>query len=78
MEEQLRTALDLLNHDNQLSMDDRIALEGDLKYVMSDPKAELAPAKTKLIRINLAKAAQGTKEFIQDLLAKIVVESMKP
>jgi hypothetical protein len=78
MEEQLRTALDLLNHDDQLTMDDRIALEGDLKYVMSDPKGELVPMKKKLIDIYLTKAAQETKDFIQGVIAKIAIESLKP
>jgi hypothetical protein len=49
-----------------------------LQYVMSDPKADLVPAKRKLITIKLQQATAATREFVLDLLAKIVVESAKP
>ncbi len=77
VEEQLRTARDLLDHDDDLSLEDREDLWGDLQYVMSDPKADLVPAKTKLIAIKLKKASAYVRETMLDLLAKIAVESMK-
>src|SRR5262249_43167252 len=48
MEEKLRTARELLDHDDKLTFDDKTSLWDDLQYVMSDPKADLVPAKRKL------------------------------
>jgi hypothetical protein len=78
MEDRLKTARELLDHDDKLSLDERNDLWGDVQYVMSDPKADLIPAKKKLIGIKLDKAAQYTRDFFIDLMAKIAVESMKP
>jgi hypothetical protein len=50
----------------------------DLQYVMSDPKAELVPAKRKLIEFKLENAPEFVREFILDLAAKVIVESAKP
>ena len=58
-------------------MDDRTKLFDLLKDVMSDPLSELAPAKKKLIEINLGKATEYVREFILDLVAKIATESLK-
>ena len=44
---------------------------------MSDPKSDLAPAKKKLIEIDLEKAVEGTKDFVQGLLAKMGAEMLK-
>jgi hypothetical protein len=77
MEERRRTAKDLLDHDDKLTLDDRQRLWGLLEYVMSDPKSDLAPAKKKLIEIDLEKAKDATKDFIQGLLAKTIVEAAK-
>jgi hypothetical protein len=77
MEDRLRTARELLDHDEKLSLDERNALWNDLQYVMSDPKADLAPAKKKLIDIKLGTAAQATREFFVDLMATIAVKSME-
>jgi hypothetical protein len=49
-----------------------------LKYVMSDPKSDLVPAKKKLIEISLGKAAAATRDFVTDLLAKYAAEMSKP
>ena len=70
----MRTARALLNHDDKLTEDDRQALWPDLQYVMSNPKADLAPAKRKLIDIKLGKATEWVREAILDLTAKTIVE----
>jgi hypothetical protein len=77
MEDLLRTAHELLEHDDKLSLDDRKNLWDDLQYVMSDPKADLVPAKRKLIDIRLEKATAYVREAILDLLAKTAVELLK-
>ena len=78
LEERLRTLRELLNQDKKLSADDRNSLMEDLQYVMSDPKAELVPAKRKLIEFKLENAPKFVREFILDLAAKVIVESAKP
>jgi hypothetical protein len=78
MEERLRTLRELLNQDKKLSPDDRNSLMEDLQYVMSDPKAELVPAKKKLIEFKLENASKFVREFVLDLAAKVIVESAKP
>jgi hypothetical protein len=77
MEDRLRTARELLEHDDKLSIDDRNNLWDDLQYVMSDPKADLVPAKKKLIEIRLGKATEYVREAILDLIAKIAAEVLK-
>jgi len=77
MDDKLRTALDLLFHDDQLTYEERKELWGLLRYVMSSPKAELAPAKSKLISIKIQKAAAPIKDFVTDLLAKYAAEMSK-
>ena len=77
MAERLQTANDLLQHDDQLTLDDRNSLWSDLQYVMSDPKADLVPAKKRLIDIKLGKATQYVREAILDLLAKTTAEVLK-
>ena len=77
MRERLRTAKDLLDHDDKLLLADRERLWDLLQYVMSDPKSDLAPAKKKLIEIDLKKAKDDTKDFIQGLIAKTIVEAGK-
>jgi hypothetical protein len=68
----------LLNQDKKLSAEDRNSLLEDLQYVMSDPKAELVPAKEKLIEFKLENASKFVRELILDLAAKVIVESAKP
>jgi hypothetical protein len=75
MEERLRTARELLRHDDKLTLADRNELWDLLQYVMSDPKADLVPAKKKLIEIKLGKATGYVRDAVLDLMAKIVVES---
>jgi hypothetical protein len=77
MQDRLETARELLEHDDRLSLDERNQLWGLLQYVMSDPKADLVPAKRKLIEIKLGKAAQATREVLLDFLAKVAAESLK-
>jgi hypothetical protein len=74
MDDKLRTAHDLLFHDDQLTYEGRKELWGSLRYVMSSPEAELAPAKSKLIAIKIQKAAAPIKDFVTDLLAKYAAE----
>jgi hypothetical protein len=77
MQEKLATAKDLLDHDTKLNLDDRERLWNLLQYVMSDPKSDVTQGKKKLIEIDLAKAMDGTKDFIQGLMAKTIVEAAK-
>lgn len=77
MEDRLQTARRLLDHDDQLSYDERKELWDDLQYVMSDPKADLVPAKRKLIQINLAKAGEVVRESIIEIIAKTTAEFFK-
>jgi hypothetical protein len=70
MEERLRTARDVLDQDDKLTEDDRKALWPDLKYVMSDPMADLVPEKKKLISFKLGKAADWVREALLDLVAR--------
>jgi hypothetical protein len=77
MADKLRTAKELLFHDEMLTFEDRKELWGLLQYVMSNPKADLVPAKSKLISIKIQKAAGPIKDFITDLLAKYAAEMSK-
>ena len=78
MEDKLRIAKDLLLHAEELSYEDRTELSGLLQYVMSNPKADLAPAKSKLISIKIQKVAGPIKDLVTDLLAKYAAEMSKP
>jgi len=78
MEDRLQTARELLYHDDKLTEDDREELWPLLKDVMSNPKDDLTPARRKLIDIKLGKAGQVTREIITDLIAKTIVEIVKP
>lgn len=77
MENLLGTAHELLEHDDKLSLEDRKNLWSDLQYVMSDPKADLVPAKKKLVDIKLGKATAYVREAILDLMAKTAAEVLK-
>lgn len=77
MEDRLKTARALLDNDDHLKLEDRERLWGLLQYVMSSPKADLAPAKRKLIEIGLGKAAQATKELVMEFMAKYAAEMSK-
>lgn len=77
MQKRLDTALDLLRHDDHLSLEDRESLWGDLRFVMSNPKADLVPAKTKLVEIKLKNASLLVKETVMELVAKTTAEFLK-
>lgn len=77
MENRLQTAKELLYHDDKLSQEDREKLWDLLRYVMSDPKSDLLPAKRKLIDISLGKATAPIREAVLDLLAKYFAEMSK-
>jgi hypothetical protein len=78
MEDRLQTAKELLYHDDKLSLEDREKLWGLWRYVMSDPKADLAPAKRELFEIGIANALPATREFFLDPIAKLGAEMLKP
>jgi hypothetical protein len=44
---------------------------------MSDPKADLVPAKKKLIEINLSTATGWIRDLIVDMVAKTTAEVIK-
>lgn len=77
MQDRLDTARDLLWHDDKLSLEERESLWGLLQYVMSDPKSDLVPAKRKLIDIKLGGAVAATREFIENIIAKSIAETLK-
>lgn len=77
MEDKLRTAKDLLFQDDKLTYEDKKELWGLLQYVMSNPKAELAKGKSKLLAIKIQEAAEPIKEFVTDFLAKYAAEMSK-
>jgi hypothetical protein len=77
MDKRLRSAFELLQHDDKLSLEDRNELWDLLQYVMSDPKADLSPAKKKLIDIKLGKATALVKDALLDLMAKTAAEVLK-
>jgi hypothetical protein len=78
LKERLRVARDLLNHDDQLTEEDRQSLWPDLQYVMSTPQADLAPARKKLLDIKLNKATGWVRDAVIDLAAKYAAEMSKP
>jgi hypothetical protein len=77
MKDKLDTARELLDHDDKLTLDERNELWGLLQYVMSDPKSDLAPAKSKLIDIKVRDAVQVTRELVLDLIARCFAETVK-
>ena len=78
MEDRLQTARELLFHDDKLTIDDKEKLWSLLQYVMSDPRSDIAPAKSKLFEIGIGKALPATKEFFLDLMVKLGAEMLKP
>ena len=77
MKDKLDTARELLFNDDKLTLDEREELWGLLQYVMSDPKSDLTPGKSKLISIKIKKAAKGTQEFVENIVAKYLAEMSK-
>jgi hypothetical protein len=75
--DKLRTGHDLLFHDDKLTYEERKELWNLLQYVMSSPKTDLAPAKSKLIAIKIQNAAEPIKDFVTDFLAKYAAEMSK-
>jgi hypothetical protein len=78
MEDKLSTAKELLWHDDKLTLNEREKLWDLLQYVVSDPKADLVPAKKKLFEIGIAKALPATREVLLDFMAKLGAEILKP
>lgn len=77
MADRLDTAKELLDHDDKLSLEERQKLWSLLKYVMSDPRSDMVPAKKKLFEIGISKALPATREFFLDLMAKLGAEMLK-
>jgi hypothetical protein len=77
LEERLKTARELLEHDDHLTLEDREALWPDLQFVMSNPKSDLVPAKKKLVEIKLGKATGWVRDAVLDLMAKTMAEMAK-
>jgi hypothetical protein len=77
MEDKLKIAKDLLFHDDKLTFEDKKEVWDLLKYVMSNPKAELAKGKSKLVMIKVQKATEPIKDFVVDVIAKYAAEMSK-
>jgi hypothetical protein len=76
-DDKLRTAHDLLFHNDKLTYEERKELWNLLQYVMSSPRADLALAKSKLIAIKIQNAAEPIKDSVTDFLAKYAAEMSK-
>ena len=68
-DDKLRSAHDLLFHDDKLTHEEHKELWNLLQYVMSSPKDDLAPEKSKPIGINIQNAAEPIKDVVTDFLA---------
>ncbi len=77
MQDKLDTAHELLYDNKDLSLAELDELWELLKFVMSDPKSDWAPAKTKLITMKLAKVNKASREFLLDFTAKVAAEVAK-
>lgn len=77
MQDKLGTAHELLHDNNNLSFAELDELWELLRFVMSDPNSEWAPAKTKLITMKLAKVNKESREFLLDFTAKVAAEVAK-
>lgn len=77
MQDRLETARELLYDTKNLSLDERDGLWDLLQFVMSDPKSDWAPAKTKLIAIKLAKVSTASRDVLLDFTAKVGAEVAK-
>jgi hypothetical protein len=77
MQDKLDTAHELLYDNNNLSLAELDELWELLKFVMSDPNSEWAPAKTKLITMKLARVNKASREFLLDFTAKVAAEVAK-
>jgi hypothetical protein len=77
MQDKLETARELLYDIENLSIEERDELWALLKFVMSDPKSDWAPVKTKLIGIKLAKVSKVSRDVLLDFTAKVAAEVTK-
>jgi hypothetical protein len=78
MQAKLDTAQELLDTVENLSLEDREELWDLLKFVLSDPKSALTPAKTKLLDIKLAKkVGKASRDIVMDFTAKVTAELLK-
>lgn len=76
-DDKLRSAHDLLFHDDKLTYEEHKELWNLLQYVTSSPKDDLAPEKSKLIGIKIQNAAEPIKDVVTDFLAKYAAEMSK-
>jgi hypothetical protein len=77
MQDKLETARELLYDLENLSRDERGELWELLKFVMTDPKSEWTPAKTKVIAIKLAKVSKASRDVLLDFTAKVAAAVTK-
>jgi len=71
MQDKLETARELLYDIESLSVDERDELWELLKFVMSDPQSDWAPAKTKLIGVKLKKVSKASRDVLLDFTARV-------
>lgn len=76
-EDALRTARELLAHDDKLSPDERNQILDDMEYIISDPKGDLVATKKKLLDFKLEKVKAPIREAVLDFMAKLAVELVK-
>ena len=77
MQDRLETARELLDDTENLSVDERDEVWDLLKFVMSDPKSDWVPAKTKLVCAKLAKVSTASRDILLDFTAKVAAEVAK-
>ena len=75
MQDEWDTAQELLYDNHDLSLAERDELWELMKFVMSDPKSDLAAAKTGLIATKLAKVNKTSREFLLDFIVKTAAEA---
>jgi hypothetical protein len=77
MQDNLETARELLYDIEDLLPDERDELWDLLRFVMSDPKSDWAPAKTKLIAIKLSKVSKASRDVLLDFTTKVAAAVIK-
>ena len=77
MQDKLETVRELLFDIENLALAEREELWDLLNFVMTDPRSDWAPAKTKLIGAKLAKVSKASREVLLDFTAKVAAEVMK-
>jgi hypothetical protein len=76
-DDKLRSAHDLLFHDDKLTYEEHKELWNLLQYVMSSPKDDLAPEKSELIGIKIQNAAEAYQGCRDRFLGKVRRRNVK-